>query len=98
MSDADSKLAAFWRDGRPRSPDAAFRLAVLERRSRQRFHRAMAWVILAGLSTLACVAVLAPKLSAVAASLSVGEPWRMLSAIGTCALMLWAFVRSRQTF
>ena len=29
MSEAEAKLAAFWREDRPRVPDAAFRLAVL---------------------------------------------------------------------
>jgi len=95
MSDAEAKLAAFWREDRPKVSDAAFRLAVLERRARQRFYRHMGWVAAGGVFAAGCLALIAPALSA---SQPVPEAIRFVSVAFTGVCILLAYTRTRQTF
>lgn len=64
MNDAEAKLAAFWRAERPPTPDAMFRLAVMERRARRRFHTGVAWIVAAGLFAAVMIALLVPAIPA----------------------------------
>jgi len=70
MSDADAKLAAFWRESARKCPTLRFRLAVLERRARRRFYLHTSWVAAAAWFVTACLAMIAPDLPA----LSVSQP------------------------
>ena len=98
MSDAESKLTAFWREDRPKGSDAAFRLAVLERRARRRFYLYTGWVAAGGALAAGCVAAIAPDLSAWTVSQPVAETIPVLSVVVTGACMLLAFARTRQIF
>ena len=98
MSDAEAKLAAFWREDRPKASDAAFRLAVLERRARQRFHLYTAWIVAGGVLAAGCVAAIAPNLAALGASEPMPGTVPLLSVVVTGACMVLAYTRSRQTF
>ena len=98
MSDAEAKLAAFFREGRPRSQDAAFRLAVLERRALQRFYRYTGWVAGGGVLAVGCVAAMSPDLSAWTASQPLPGTIPLVSVVATGACMLRAFSRMPQTF
>jgi TRAP-type C4-dicarboxylate transport system permease small subunit len=98
MSDAEAKLAAFFREYRPRASDAAFRLAVLERRAQQRFYRYTGWIVAGGVLAVGCVAAMSPDLSAWTASQPISGAIPALSVVMTGACMLLAYTRIRQTF
>ena len=98
MSDAEAKLAAFWREDRPKASDAPFRLAVLERRSRQRFYRQTGWVAAGGAFVTACVAMIAPDLPALSVSQAMTDTIPFVSVVITGACILLAYARTRQTF
>lgn len=98
MNDAEARLAAFWRADRPSAPDAVFRLAVLERRARRRFHVAVAWVSASGASVVAATALLVPSLPVWTPSQATLAALPLLSVVATCACMMWAFLRGRESF
>ena len=98
MSDADAKLAAFFREDRPKFSDAAFRLAVLERRARRRFYLYMAWIGAAGISVAGCLVAMSPNLSELSASQATPGTIPLVSVVVTGACVLLAFARTRQTF
>jgi hypothetical protein len=98
MSDAEAKLAAFWREDFPKVSDTAFRLAVLERRARRRFYLYTGWIVAGGVLAAGCVAVVAPYLPTLAAPQPVSGMIPFLSVVVTGACMLLAFTRTRQTF
>jgi hypothetical protein len=98
MSDAEAKLAAFWREDRPKTSDAAFRLAVLERRARRRFYLYTGWVVAGGVLVASGFAAIAPDLSAWTMSQPLSETIPVLSVVVTGACMLLAYTRIRQTF
>jgi hypothetical protein len=98
MSDAEAKLAAFFREDRPRSSDAAFRLAVLERRARHRFHVFTAWVVAGGALAVGCVAAISPNLTALNLSQPLSGAAPLLSVLVTGACMTLAYIRTRQSF
>ena len=98
MSNAEAKLAAFFREDRPKVSDAAFRLAVLERRARRRFHLYTAWIVAGGVVAAGCVMTLAPHLSAWTASQPVSGTIPFVSVAVTGASLLLAFARARRSF
>ncbi|HTT96821.1 MAG TPA: hypothetical protein VMF58_02140 [Rhizomicrobium sp.] len=98
MSDTETKLAAFFRAERPKASDAAFRLAVLERRARRQFYRYTGGVVAGGVFAAGCVAALAPDLSALTASQPLPGAIPFVCVIVTGACMALAYARSRQTF
>ncbi len=98
MSEAEAKLAAFWREDRPRVPDAAFRLAVLERRARRRFYLYSGSVVAGGMLAAGCMAAIAPELSALSVSPPLPGAVPLASMVVTGACMLLAYTRSRQVF
>ena len=98
MSDAEAKLAAFWREGRPKVSDATFRLAVLEGRARRRFYRRTGWVAAGGVFAAACLAMIMPDLTDLSASQPVSGTLPFVSVVVTAACILLAYTRTRQTF
>jgi hypothetical protein len=98
MSDAEAKLAAFWRENRPKPSDATFRLAVLERRARRRFYFYTGWVAAGGALAAGGVAAMSPALSSWTVSQPASGTMPLLSVVITGACMLLAFARTRQTF
>jgi hypothetical protein len=98
MSDAEAKLAAFWREDRPKVSDAAFRLAVLERRARRRFYRQTGWVAVGGVFAAGCLAIIVPELPALSASQPMPGAIPFVSVVITGACALLAYTRTRQTF
>lgn len=98
MSDAEAKLAAFFREERPKLSDAAFRLAVLERRARRQFYVYTGWVVAGGIFAAGCVASIAPNLSGLNTAPMMSGAIPILSVIVTGACMLLAYTRIRQTF
>ncbi len=98
MSDADAKLAAFWREDRPKISDAAFRLAVLERRARRRFYRHTGWVAAGGAFVTACLAMIVPDLPAFSPSQPMPGAIPFVSVVVTGACILLAYTRTRRTF
>ena len=98
MSDAEAKLAAFWREDRPKASDVAFRLAVLERRA-----RAVSMSIRDGwLQAAYSWRDVWLRLRRTFRPSSVSQPMPgaipVLSVVLTGACMLLAYMRSRQTF
>jgi type VI protein secretion system component VasF len=98
MNDAESKLAAFWRADRPSAPDAVFRLAVMERRARRRFHVATAWIVATGVCAIALVGLLVPSLPVWTPSQTALATLPLLSIVGAGSCVTWAFLRGRQAF
>jgi hypothetical protein len=98
MSDAEAKLAAFFREDRPKTSDAAFRLAVLERRARRQFYRTTGWIAAGGVLALGCVAAISPHIPAANISPPMTGTVPLLSVVVTGACVLLAFTRTRQTF
>ena len=98
MSDAEAKLAAFWRQDRPPVSDAAFRLAVLERRARRRFNRTTGWIAACGVLALGVVGAVSPHMPAANISQSMAGMVPVLSVVVTGACVLLAFTRARQSF
>lgn len=98
MSDADAKLAAFWREDRPKASDAAFRVAVLERRARLRFYRTTGWISASGVLAVGCVAATSPHIPVGNVSQPMMGMVPLLSVMVTGACMLLAYTRSRQSF
>jgi hypothetical protein len=98
MTDAEAKLAAFWREDRPSAPDAAFRLAVMERRAHRRFRAATACIVVIGVCAAMLIALIVPSLPVWTPSQTTLAALPLLSAVATGACLLWVFARSRQTF
>jgi hypothetical protein len=95
MNDTEAKLAAFWRMERPRAQDAAFRVAVMERRVRQRLRAATAWIAIAGVFAVALIVFLVPLLPVWTPSPTTLAALPFLSVLGTCACLMWVFMRGR---
>jgi hypothetical protein len=98
MNEAEAKLGAFWREDRPKASDAAFRLAVLERRARRRFYLYTGWVVAGGVLAAGCTVTMTPNLSPWSAFQPAAGTIPFLSVVVTGACMLLAFTRTRQTF
>lgn len=98
MSDAETRLAAFFREERPKASDAVFRLAVLERRAQRRFYLYTGWVIAGGALAAGCVMAVSPHIPAANISHPITGMVPLLSVVVTGACVLLAFGRARQTF
>lgn len=98
MSDAEAKLAAFFREDRPKAPDAKFRLAVLERRARRQFRLYLGVVMAGGALAIGCIVTMVPHLPAWTVAQPVSGAIPFVSVVVTGASLLLAFARTHQTF